>query len=123
MNNTILLVEDDQPIRALLHYALSIEGYKILEAESVKKAWILLDANHPDLILMDWMLPDVSGVDMVEDLKREPETKGIPIIMLTANSSEEQKNKGLNAGADDYMTKPFSPRELTARIHTILKRH
>jgi len=120
--STILLVEDEQPIRSMLEFALNKEGYKTLEAETIQQAQDVLNIGRPDLILMDWMLPDASGVDMVKDLKKKPETKEIPIIMLTANSGEEHKVRGLNAGADDYITKPFSPRELIARIHAVLRR-
>lgn len=120
--NTILLVEDEKPIRSMLEFALSKEGYNTVEAGTIKQAQDALLADRPDLILMDWMLPDASGVQLVEDLKKTPDTKEIPIIMLTANSGEEHKVRGLNAGADDYITKPFSPRELIARIHAVLRR-
>jgi len=120
--STILLVEDEQPIRSMLEFALSKEGYKTVEAETIKQAQDALSTDRSDLILMDWMLPDASGVQLVEDLKKTPGTKEIPIIMLTANSGEEHKIRGLNAGADDYITKPFSPRELIARIHAVLRR-
>jgi len=120
--STILVVEDEQPIRSMLDFALNKEGYQTVEAGTIKQARNALDVEHPDLILMDWMLPDATGVDLVKELKEKEETKKIPIIMLTANSGENFKIRGLNAGADDYMTKPFSPRELIARIRAVLRR-
>lgn len=120
--NTILLVEDEQPIRSMLEFALSKAGYVTLEALDIQQAHSVLSYQQPDLILMDWMLPDASGVDMVRMLKNHDKTKTIPIIMLTAKSDENHKITGLNAGADDYVTKPFSPKELIARIQAVLRR-
>jgi len=120
--STILVVEDEQPIRSMLEYVLSKEGYETVEAETVKQAHTVLNETMPDLVLMDWMLPDATGLQMVESMKQAPATCDIPIIMLTANSGEDHKLRGLNAGADDYITKPFSPRELIARIQAVLRR-
>lgn len=120
--NTILLVEDEKPIRSMLDFALKKAGYLTLEAENAIETQTVLANNDPDLIIMDWMLPDASGVDIVRLLKGQDSTRQIPIIMLTAKSEESNKISGLNAGADDYMTKPFSPRELIARIQAVLRR-
>lgn len=120
--NTILLVEDEKPIRSMLDFALKKAGYQTLEAEDASQARTVLENNNPDLILMDWMLPDASGVDIIRTLKGQDSTRQIPIIMLTAKTEESNKVWGLNAGADDYVTKPFSPKELIARIQAILRR-
>ena len=120
--NTILLVEDEKPIRSMLDFALKKAGFQTLEAEDASQTHIVLESNDPDLILMDWMLPDASGVDIVRTLKGQDSTSQIPIIMLTAKAEESNKISGLNAGADDYVTKPFSPKELIARIQAVLRR-
>ena len=120
--NTILLVEDEKPIRSMLDFALKKAGYQTLEAEDASQTRVLLENNEPDLILMDWMLPDASGVDIIRTLKSQDSTRQIPIIMLTAKTEESNKISGLNAGADDYVTKPFSPKELIARIQAVLRR-
>lgn len=120
--NTILVVEDEQPIRSMLGFALNKEGYSTVEAGDVNQAQVVLSRQNPDLILLDWMLPDASGIDLLHELKSRHETRRIPIIMLTAKSGEEHKITGLKAGADDFVTKPFSPGELIARIQAILRR-
>ena len=122
MKNTILLVEDEKPIRSMLQFALERKGYDTLEAENWCEAKAVLETNSLDLILMDWMLPEISGVEIVQKLKQLEHLKNIPIIMLTARSDESYKIKGLEAGADDYITKPFSPHELIARIQAVLRR-
>jgi len=119
----ILLVEDEKPIRSMLQFALSKEGYTILEAETGAEAESIIESSTPDLILMDWMLPDISGVDIIKLLKQREDCKQIPIIMLTARTEESHKVIGLEAGADDYITKPFSPLELIARIQAVLRRN
>jgi len=119
----ILLVEDEKPIRSMLQFALSKEGYSILEAGNGVEAESVIESNTPDLILMDWMLPDISGVEIIKILKQRNDCKNIPIIMLTARTEESHKVTGLEAGADDYITKPFSPLELIARIQAILRRN
>jgi len=106
----------------MLEFALKKEGFSILEAENGKEADMLLNKTTPDLILMDWMLPDISGVEIIKVLKQRESTSAIPIIMLTARTEESHKVEGLDAGADDYITKPFSPRELIARIQAVLRR-
>jgi two-component system phosphate regulon response regulator PhoB len=118
----ILVVEDEQPIREMVGFALENSGYQVQEATNARQAQTLIADNVPDLILLDWMLPDVSGIDYARRLKKEDLTREIPIIMLTARSEEEDKILGFESGADDYVTKPFSPRELVARIRAVLRR-
>lgn len=120
--NRILVIEDELPIRLMLKFALSKAGFEMIEAGDRVQAELLLQEKLPDLILMDWMLPDASGIDMVRQLKNKKKTRTIPIFMLTAMSTEDQVVQGLNAGADDYVTKPFSPSELIARIKATLRR-
>lgn len=120
--STILIVEDEQPIRQMVGFALKRESHTLLEAESCSQAKQILNRTQPDLILMDWMLPDNDGVDFTRHLKRQITTQNIPIIMLTAKAEEQDKIEGLNAGSDDYISKPFSPGELLARIQAVLRR-
>ncbi|MFK8066902.1 MAG: phosphate regulon transcriptional regulator PhoB [Gammaproteobacteria bacterium] len=123
MNSKILIVDDEPAIRQMLVFALSTEGYDLLEAGNVDEAQRLIQNSQPDLILLDWMLPGLSGVDLARRLKRNPEAKDIPIIMLTAKGEEVDKIKALDTGADDYITKPFSTLELLARIRAVLRRY
>ena len=118
----ILLVEDESPIRDMVRFALSRAGMEMLDAEDVPRAERVLATRRPDLILLDWMLPEESGIELLRRLRKNPERKDIPVIMLTAMAEEEQKIKGLEVGADDYITKPFSPPELVARIKAVLRR-
>ncbi len=118
----ILLVEDEQPIREMVTFALGQEGYLVDEAEDSVGAEAKVADNLPDLILLDWMLPDVSGLELVRRWKRVENMNEIPIIMLTARVEERDKIDGLDSGADDYITKPFSVKELTARIRAVLRR-
>lgn len=118
----ILIVEDEVAIRDMIQFALKPAGFDIAEASHVAEAEQKLAEKIPDLILLDWMLPGVSGIEFAKRLKRSEATKDIPIIMLTAKAEEDNKIKGLELGADDYVTKPFSPRELIARIQTVLRR-
>ncbi len=118
----ILIVDDEESIRAMLRLALETEGYECLEAETATIAHILIIDQHPDLVLLDWMLPEISGIDLTRRLKKSELTKKLPIIMLTARNEEKNKLLGLDAGVDDYITKPFSPRELLARIKAVLRR-
>ncbi len=122
MSNSILVVEDEPEIREMLRYSLEIEGFDTREAGDCHEAEKLIAKRTPDLILLDWMLPNISGIKFAKRLKKNELTKDIPIIMLTAKAEEENKVKGLETGADDYVTKPFSPRELIARIRTVLRR-
>lgn len=118
----ILIVEDEKPIRDMVYFALDSDGYDIVEAVDGRQATEKLAQDLPSLILMDWMLPDVSGLELVRRIKRDEITSHIPIIMLTAKTEERDKIQGLDSGADDYITKPFSVRELSARIRAVMRR-
>ncbi len=118
----ILLVEDEEAIRLMIKIALTAADFQVVEAKSVKQAKRYVALGLPDLFLLDWMLPTVSGIEYTKQLKQDRLTKHIPIILLTARATEENKVQGLEAGADDYMVKPFSPRELVARIQAVLRR-
>ena len=119
----ILIVEDEQPIREMIAFHLSRAGYDTLEAPDCRTARGLLADERPDLALVDWMLPDMSGLELTRMLKREEEFDDIAVIMLTARAEERDKVTGLDGGADDYITKPFSPRELISRIQAVLRRN
>ena len=118
----IMVIEDEEALALLLKYNLEKEGYKVAVEGNGGKALDSVLENEPALILLDWMLPEKSGVEICRQIRTNPEIKNVPIIMLTAKSQEEDKVKGLNAGADDYVTKPFSVPELMARIKTNLRR-
>ncbi|MGB5492612.1 MAG: phosphate regulon transcriptional regulator PhoB [Woeseiaceae bacterium] len=118
----ILIVEDEQAIREMIAFHLSRAGYATLEAGDCRVARQLLADERPDLALIDWMLPDISGLELTRMLKRDKEYEDLAIIMLTARAEERDKISGLDGGADDYITKPFSPRELLARIQAVLRR-
>lgn len=118
----VLIVDDEAPIREMLSLALQMAGYECQEAESAQAAHALIVDTRPDLILLDWMMPGTSGIELARRLKRDDLTSAIPIIMLTAKGDEDNKVLGLEAGADDYITKPFSPRELVARLKAVLRR-
>ncbi|MEK6749469.1 MAG: phosphate regulon transcriptional regulator PhoB [Pseudomonadota bacterium] len=118
----LLIVDDEPAVREMLSFALQQAGYQTLEAASVREADAHLAHRYPDLILLDWMLPEVSGPEYVRRLKKDANTQDIPIIMLTARAEEEDKIRGLDLGVDDYITKPFSPRELLARVKAVLRR-
>jgi len=118
----ILVVEDEQPVREMVGFALGSAGFEVQEAADARQAQSIIADGIPDLVLLDWMLPGVSGIDYARRLKKEELTREIPIIMLTARAEEEDKVHGLESGADDYVTKPFSPRELVARIKAVLRR-
>ncbi|MFC0337483.1 two component transcriptional regulator, winged helix family [Kushneria avicenniae] len=122
MSRTVLIVDDEAPIREMIAMALEMADFRILEAEEAKTAHELVVDERPDLILLDWMLPGVSGIDLARRLKRESTTRDIPIVLLTARGEEDNKVQGLESGADDYITKPFSPRELIARLKAVLRR-
>lgn len=119
---TVLIVEDESSIRDMLKFALAEKNFILIEAENTKDAEHKLANQLPDIILLDWMLPGKSGIDFARQLKKNQHTQNIPIIMLTAKAEEENKIKGFAVGADDYVTKPFSPRELAARIQAVLRR-
>ncbi|MFZ4790310.1 MAG: phosphate regulon transcriptional regulator PhoB [Candidatus Competibacteraceae bacterium] len=118
----ILIVEDEQPIREMVMFALANAGYAVREAADAWQAQLCIAERLPDLVLLDWMLPGLSGIDYARRLKKDELTREVPIIMLTARAEEEDTVQGLESGADDYMTKPFSPRELVARIRAVLRR-
>ncbi len=122
MGTQILLVEDEAPIREMIRFALTREGFDLLEAGDVRSARGHIADYQPELLIVDWMLPDYSGVELVRGLRRDPINQDIPVIMLTARSKESDKVQGLDAGADDYMTKPVAIRELLARINALLRR-
>lgn len=122
MSVHILVVEDEPAIQELIAANLKLAGYSVLRAEDGEQAIALVRDKVPDLILLDWMLPGVSGVQLARRFRSDERTHDVPIIMLTARSEEMDKVAGLEAGADDYVTKPFSPRELMARIQAVLRR-
>ena len=118
----ILIVEDEPDIRKLVHYNLAQERFMVLEAEDGEKALKTIQREKPHLIILDLMLPGLSGLELCRNLRQRPETARLPILMLTAKASEADRVVGLEMGADDYLTKPFSPRELVARVKAILRR-
>lgn len=122
MSVSVLVVEDEAAIMTLIKFTLSQAGFTVLAAESIEEAQPLLVQSLPDVVLLDWMLPGMSGVQFTKQLRQDPRSKDLPIILLTARGDELDKEQGLNGGADDYLTKPFSPRELVARINALLRR-
>jgi len=118
----ILVVEDERPIREMIAFGLKRAGFEVREAEDSRSARSAVADRRPDLMLVDWMLPDTSGLELTRAIKRERDTRDLPIIMLTARAAEADKVAGLDGGADDYLTKPFSPRELLARVNALLRR-
>lgn len=122
MSSTILVIEDEPAIQELIAVNLSFAGHKVLRAYDAEQADTLIRAELPDLILLDWMLPGISGLAFARRLRNEERTRHVPVIMLTAKGAEQDKLDGLEAGADDYITKPFSPKELMARIKAVLRR-
>jgi len=122
MAATILVVEDEPAIQELIAYNLKQAGHQPLRADNAEQAMNLVQNALPDLVLLDWMLPGQSGIDFARRLRNDRRTRTVPIIMLTARTDEQDKLTGLDTGADDYITKPFSPRELNARIKAVLRR-
>ena len=122
MAHKILIVEDEPEIRELLAFTLSREGYDVLEAETAEAALVKMDGRMPDLALVDWMLPGMDGVELARRIRRDEVGSDLPIIMLTARGDEPDKLKSFASGVDDYITKPFSPRELLARVKALLRR-
>ncbi|QTH64434.1 phosphate regulon transcriptional regulator PhoB [Psychrosphaera ytuae] len=122
MSHKILIIEDEFAIREMLTFVIEQNGYKAISAENYNDAQQLLMDETPALILLDWMLPGMSGIQVAKKIKQSDSYKHIPIIMLTARSEEDDKIQGLEVGADDYITKPFSPKELIARIKAVLRR-
>lgn len=121
-SRTVLIVDDEFAIRDMLRMALEIADYECLEAENVQEAYRLVVDHQPDIVLLDWMLPGSSGIELLRRMKRSDNSRDIPVIMLTAKSAEDNVIQGLDAGADDYITKPFAPRELIARIRALMRR-
>jgi two-component system, OmpR family, phosphate regulon response regulator PhoB len=119
---TILIVDDEPAIRDMLRVALEMADYNCLEASNAQDAHAIIVDHKPDLILLDWMMPGTSGIELTRRLKRDEVTSDIPIILITAKGEEDNKIQGLDIGADDYITKPFSPRELVARLKAVLRR-
>lgn len=118
----VLVIEDEKPIRDMIGFALRRAGFEVREAADCRAGRTELANRRPDVVLVDWMLPDLSGLEFTRQLRRDPDWKDIPILMLTARAEESDKVTGLEGGADDYITKPFSPRELVARIQAVLRR-
>ncbi len=118
----IFIVEDEAAVVTLIEYNLEREGFEVSIARDGREALLAVDENPPDLVVLDWMLPEVTGIEVCRQFRRRQSTKAIPVIMLTARGEEADKVRGLGAGADDYITKPFSPAELVARINALLRR-
>ena len=119
---TILIVDDEAAIRDMVSITLDLAGFSSISASDAREAHICVIDNNPDLVLLDWMLPGGSGIELARRLRRDEITSSLPIIMLTAKATEDNKVQGLSEGVDDYIIKPFSPRELVARIRTVLRR-
>lgn len=122
MQHLVMIIEDEEALALMLRYNLEKEGYQVTVESRGSKALAEIEKKHPSVILLDWMLPEMSGVEICKLIRAKPDIKNIPVIMLTAKGEEEDKVKGLNAGADDYVTKPFSVPELLARVKTQLRR-
>ena len=118
----VLVVEDEAALVTLLRYNLEREGFRVIDAANGEEALLIVKEQRPDLILLDWMLPALSGIEVCRQIRRSPEHRRTPIIMLTARGEESDKLRGLEVGADDYVTKPFSPSELVARCRAVLRR-
>ena len=122
LTNTVLVVEDDPDIRELLRFTLERAGLKVVEAESGEDALTVLDGPQPSVAIIDWMLPGINGVELTQRLRKDPLTSAMPLIMLTARGEEADKLKSFDSGIDDYLTKPFSPKELVARVKALIRR-
>ena len=122
-DKTILIVDDETAIRDMVSIALELAGFTCLKAENAQQAHALIIDESPDLVLLDWMMPGTSGIELLRRLRRDELTAKLPVIMLTAKATEDNLVQGLEVGADDYLTKPFSPRELVARINSLLRRN
>ncbi len=122
MAGSILVVEDEPAIQELISFSCSSSGFRVRRAESVGAAQNAIREELPDLVILDWMLPDRAGIELLRDLRGSERTRGLPIILLTAKSAESDRVAGLDAGADDYVVKPFSPRELVSRVRAVFRR-
>jgi two-component system phosphate regulon response regulator PhoB len=118
----VLIVEDEAPLVMLLRYNLEKEGFQVCEAADGEEALVQIAERKPDVVLLDWMLPLVSGIEVCRRIRRSPETRALPVIMLTARGEESDRVRGLDSGADDYVVKPFSPSELVARLRAVIRR-
>jgi two-component system alkaline phosphatase synthesis response regulator PhoP len=119
---TILIVDDEREIRELLRYNLERQGYQVLTAQDGEEGLARIFATHPDLVLLDLLLPGLNGLEVLRELRQEPSTRDLPVLLLTARGAEMDKLLGFERGADDYITKPFSPREVIARVEAVLRR-
>lgn len=122
MEPTVLVVEDEEAIVTMLAYNLEREGFKVFSTDDGEEAIVMVKEKRPDVIVLDWMLPSMSGIEVCRRLRMDNNTKNIPIIMLSARGEEDDRIRGLDSGADDYITKPFSPSELVARIRAVFRR-
>lgn len=122
MTAKVLIVEDELPLAELLRYNFEAEGFRVSHAETGEEAEIMVSEELPDLMVLDWMLPSVSGIELCRRMRSRAETRGVPIVMLTARGEEADRIRGLSTGADDYVVKPFSLPELMARVRAILRR-
>lgn len=122
MTPSILVVEDEAALVELLRYNLEREGFEVVATPSGEEALLIVEERRVDLILLDWMLPHMSGIEVCRQLRRKPETRNLPVIMLTARGEQADRVRGLDTGADDYITKPFAPEELIARIRAVMRR-
>ncbi len=119
----ILIVEDEPSMVELLRYNLESEGFQVTSATDGEEAMLSIEEQKPDMVLLDWMLPKLSGIEICRRLRRDQEFRNLPVIMITARAEETDRVRGLDVGADDYVSKPFSPAELMARIRAVLRRH
>ena len=122
MKPLVLIVEDEAPLVTMLRYNLEKEGFEVAEAGDGEEALAKINERKPDAVLLDWMLPLLSGIEVCRQIRRSPKMRGLPVIMLTARGEEGDRVRGLNSGADDYVVKPFSPSELVARLRAVMRR-
>jgi len=122
MNPSILVVEDEAALVELLRYNLEREGFEVVATPSGEEALMIVEEQRIDLVLLDWMLPHMSGIEVCRQLRRKSETRNLPVIMLTARGEQADRVRGLDTGADDYVTKPFAPEELVARVRAVMRR-
>jgi two-component system, OmpR family, phosphate regulon response regulator PhoB len=122
MRPRLLLAEDDANLTELLRYNLERDGYEVVHSADGEEAMAMAQDHKPDVVILDWMIPNLPGIEICRRLRRIPETANLPIIMLTARAEEQDRVRGLETGADDYITKPFSPRELSARLKAVMRR-
>ncbi|MGH7038251.1 MAG: phosphate regulon transcriptional regulator PhoB [Stellaceae bacterium] len=122
MKPLVLIVEDEAALVTMLRYNLEKEGFAVAEAGDGEEALLQIAERRPDIVLLDWMLPHVSGLEVCRQIRRSPQTRDLPVVMLTARGAEEDRVRGLDSGADDYVVKPFSPSELVARLRAVIRR-